>query len=125
MQWTYKGKHEGRDINEVPTDYLQWCYNNSKNDQARAKAKEALQYRGASLDMSTDSKSGTTTGKTGKGSVIQSRYYALDLCIKLQCVPEGFNHLGAVTDYLAEGKLPMTKTEEITQPVDEDDEIPF
>lgn len=45
MIWDFKGKHQGKNINDVPTDYLEWILENSKNTDARSTAKKALDYR--------------------------------------------------------------------------------
>ena len=110
MLWTFKGKHEGKDVNDVPKDYLEWAAEKSKNPEARALAQKVLDYQNrGSIGSSNNTKTSTGTSESGL------RAKVLELAIQMD-TKNPWPYLKPVKDYIETGQLPnlssMLGTEE-------------
>lgn len=102
MLWTFKGKHEGKDINDVPEDYLQWAMDSSKNPETKALATKILAYRNSGNSMPGR----TSTAASSKGTPeagLRSR--VLELAIQMD-VKNPWPYLKPIKDYIETGQLP-------------------
>ncbi len=113
MLWTFAGKHKDKDINDVPTDYLEWAATKSKNPEAKAMAVKALSYRNAPAAP-------TATNNTAQSSEIGPRGRAKILTIAVQMDPlTPFKHVQAVQNYIMKGELPSVSGVLGEQPTEE------
>ena len=45
MIWKFGGKYNGKDVNSLPDDYLDWVINNAKNREMRETAQKIIEFR--------------------------------------------------------------------------------
>lgn len=134
MLWTFKGKHEGKDVNDVPLDYIQWAADSSKNPEAKAMAVKILAYRNGGNGNAPSSNNSQSPGTVGVGM----RAKALELAIMMDN-KNPWPYIKATLDYVQTGQFPNLVSmlgEESSETTDaskkdpflsdlNDDEIPF
>ena len=103
--WTFKGKQEGKELSDVPKDYLEWAQDSSKNPEAVTMAKAELARRGGG------SSTGSSGGASSKVSGDVMRARVLELAIMMQPATgehpaNPWPHLKPVLDYMKTGQLP-------------------
>ena len=132
MIWTGKGKHEGKDVNDVPLDYIEWAAKESKNPTTKEQATKILAYRHSGAD--TPGKAFTPTpggGTAGQGT----RAKALELAIMMDN-KNPWPYIKATLDYIQTGQLPNLasmlgdeppeqKKDPFLSDLEDKDEIPF
>jgi len=131
MIWTGKGKHEGKDVNDVPKDYLEWAAESSKNPAAKELATKILAHRGGSQGPAT-----TSNVRSGpKTSGVSTRAKALELAIMMDN-KNPWPYIKATLDYIQTGQLPNLasmlgdespeqKKDPFLSDLEDKDEIPF
>ncbi len=131
MLWIFKGKHEGKDVNDVPEDYLKWAADSSKNPEAKALATKILAYREGSQGPAT-----TNNVRSGpKTSGVSERAKALELAIMMDN-KNPWPYIKATLDYIQTGQLPNLasmlgdeppeqKKDPFLSDLEDKDEIPF
>ncbi|KKL23260.1 hypothetical protein LCGC14_2427200, partial [marine sediment metagenome] len=69
MIWTGKGKHEGKDVNDVPVDYIEWAAKESKNPTTKEQATKILAFRNSGAGMPGKASASAAGGGTaGQGT---------------------------------------------------------
>ncbi|KKK59942.1 hypothetical protein LCGC14_3029300, partial [marine sediment metagenome] len=101
MIWPFKGKMEGKDVNDVPGDYIEWAAKASKNPTTKAQAVKVLAYREGSQGPAT-----TSNVRSGpKTSGVSTRAKALELAIMMDN-KNPWPYIKATLDYIQTGQLP-------------------
>lgn len=73
-KWPFRGKHQGDDINDIPTSYLEWIMENSKNPDAIDLADRALAFREkADFDEPEDKARRSNTRRTSSRRTRQTQ----------------------------------------------------
>jgi hypothetical protein len=112
--WTFKGKHQGKDINDVPTDYLEWAVKDSKNPEARDMARRALEFREGSARNSQKSSGQTSPRRYINQQQPVSKDF-LDMMARgmaLWLSVQTGQSLSDVQEYLRSGNAPWHKPQE-------------
>ncbi len=101
MIWSGKGKHEGKDVNDVPLDYIEWAAKESKNPTTKEQATKILAYRKGSQGPATTSNVRSGPKPSGAGE----RAKALELAIMMDN-KNPWPYIKATLDYIQTGQLP-------------------
>ena len=131
MIWPFKGKMEGKDVNDVDEGYLKWAADSSKNPEAKALATKILAYRGDGNSTPETSTAASSKGTAGQGT----RAKALELAIMMDN-KNPWPYIKATLDYIQTGQLPNLasmlgdeppeqKKDPFLSDLEDKDEIPF
>ena len=121
MIWTGKGKHEGKDVNDVPLDYIEWAAKESKNPTTKEQAEKILAFRNSGAGMpGKASASAAGGGTTGQGT----RAKALELAIMMDN-KNPWPYIKATLDYIQSGQLPNLASMLRDEPPEQDKKDPF
>ncbi len=121
MIWTGKGKHEGKDVNDVPLDYIEWAAKESKNPTTKEQATKILAYREGSQGPATTSNVRSGPNKT---SGVSERAKALELAIMMDN-KNPWPYIKATLDYIQTGQLPNLASMLGDEPSEQGKKDPF
>ena len=115
MEWNFKGKYHGYDVNKLPEDYLEWVVQNINNSDMKRTAQKILEFR-KSGKMGGSTVKKTVAPKVGNEALIRG----LCLLIASNMDKESpFRTLPQVVKYVVFNEIPMNEIAEKEKPVEE------
>lgn len=116
--WPFKGKHQGKNVNDIPTDYFEWAVRDSKNPEARDMAQRVLDFRGGGGQKSSQRSSDRTSPRryTNQQAVSQDFLSMMTRGLALWLHTQTGYPLEHVQEYLRSGNTPWNVKEQEPAP---------